>query len=473
MEYTLIKTELAGLYQDHLAMIDAINRNYLIYEGQHHWTTPDGLDYVPTKKITNLIQKLIDTKARFIFGKQLYFDFKPEVPDQKGSTVKQDEAAEKERLFERILQENKFHSKILKAYKDCLIGSKVAIKLWSHENEGLKIIFTPAQEFIAFYNEDDIDLLEKIIFVYNMNDETKPENQRIRKQTWSMAGGKCKLDEGIYSGKGALIEEVYKDHTTGLDFIPVIIIKNGGLTGATEGYSIIDGLWDNQDSYNKLTSDDIDALKFQMFGQDVVTDADENSLKSMKIAPKALIDLQTDITADGRQAKMERLESHFSYKDKFADTIGRIKNDLYDIADVPNVSLEQLQGLVQSGKSMKALYWGIIAATEEEWTEWGPALEQMVEFIFKEVEAYNLYKSKHIAQIETRLEIHHYYPIPEDELAAREADMNEVIAEVRSRKSYMKKWGEFEDPDAEIEQIQFEKQLLQDSYTQNLTQDME
>ncbi len=43
----------------------------------------------------------------------------------------------------------------------------------------------------------------------------------------------------------------------GLDFIPVVIITNGGLTEETEGISDVKELWDNQDAYNKLTSDDI------------------------------------------------------------------------------------------------------------------------------------------------------------------------------------------------------------------------
>src|SRR5699024_11652591 len=57
----------------------------------------------------------------------------------------------------------------------------------------------------------------------------------------------------------------YEDRDTGLDFIPVIVIANGGLTGDTDGISDVEQVWDNQDNYNKLTSDDIDALQFQMF----------------------------------------------------------------------------------------------------------------------------------------------------------------------------------------------------------------
>ncbi len=201
-----------------------------------------------------------------------------------------------------------------------------------------------------------------------------------------------------------------------------------------------------------------------MFGQDVITDAAESSIKNIRIAPGALIDLQTDPVAGERQAKVERLESRFTYAEKFADTINRIKNDMFDTLEVPNVGLEQLKGLMQSGKSMKALYWGLMAACEEDWAEWGPALKQMADYIFRMVDVYNLYGARSIARYETVLEIHHTYPIPEDEADEKRIDMEEVAAQLRSRKSYMDKWGNYEDVDSELEQIQLEQQALKDDF---------
>lgn len=354
----LLKTELQGLYGDQLQKVNEIIKWYKIYDGEQEWPTPDGLDYRPTKKITNLIKKLIDTRARFMFGREPYFDIRP---IEKGEEAKK-KAEQKEDLLYRILKENKFHSKLLKARKDCSIGGKVAIKLWARKHVGLKIIFSPAMEFFPQYNIDDVDQLEKVVFLYAMNDEEEPVNQRIKKQVWELINGKCILNEATYDGRGNIVSIEYENYDTGLDFIPVIIVTNGGLTGETEGISDVKRLWHNQDAYNRLTSDDIDALRFQMFGQDVFTDAAEESLKNIKIAPGAMIDLQTDLAqaSEGRQAKIERLESKFSYKDKFEDTVNRIKNDMYDTLDVPNVSLEQLKGLMQSGKSMKALYWGLL-----------------------------------------------------------------------------------------------------------------
>lgn len=471
----LLKAELQGVYGDQLQRVNRINNHYKIYSGDQGWETNADLDYIPTKKVTNLIKKVIDTRARFMFGKQPFFDIRPVKEDAKGSTTNQDLAQQKEELLNQILTENKFHSKLLKARKDCSIGGKIAIKLWGHKDVGLKIIFSPAQEFFPQFNLDDVDQLEKIVFLYALNNEEKPENQRIKKQVWEMVGKQCILNESTHDGKGVLVSTEYEDYNTSLDFIPVIIIQNGGLTGETEGLSDVAQLWDNQDNYNKLTSDDIDALKFQMFGQDVVTDADEDSLSNIKISPGAMIDLQTELAqaSAGRQATMERLESGFSYKDKFTDTVDRLKNDMYNTLDVPNVSLEQLRGLMTSGKSMETLYWGLKAACLEDATEWIPALQQMVEFIFRMVDVYNLYGERQIAKYETTLDIELVFPIDKDEETEKGIDMQEVVAEVRSKKSYIKKWNISEDAESELEQIQLEKQLLQDSYTRDLIDDVE
>ncbi len=64
-----------------------------------------------------------------------------------------------------------------------------------HKDHGLKIIFSPAMEFFPQYNLDDVDQLEKVVFLYALNNEESPENQRIKKQVWEMVGNQCILNE--------------------------------------------------------------------------------------------------------------------------------------------------------------------------------------------------------------------------------------------------------------------------------------
>ena len=141
---------------------------------------------------------------------------------------------------------------------------------------------------------------------------------------------------------------------------------------------------------------------------------------------------------------------------------------MYDTLSVPNVGLEQLKGLMQSGKSMRALYWQLMAACDEDWIEWDTALMQMADYIFRMIDVYNIHGNREIAKYETTLEIIRTYPITDDESEQKRIDMEEVIAEVRSRESYIDKWSNVESVQVEIEQIIKEKQLFQDAYTQDL-----
>lgn len=436
-----------------------ITEYYKKYNGEQDWSAQAG-DYTPTKKITNFIKHLIDKRARFMFGKEPFFNYK----DPKQSKV-----------LTKILSDNKFHSKLLKAKKDCSIGGKIAIKLWASTDIGLKIVFVGAQNFFVRYNADDASMIEKIVFVYPIPSED-PEKPDWRKQSWELVNGTCILNETNYTNDGNIKDAPWKDHNTQLDFIPAVVITNGGLTGEVEGLSDVEGLWPNADAYNKLTSDDIDALKFQMFGQNVATDASEESIASMIISPGALIDLQTDVgqANAGRQAKLARVESGFSYKDKFEDTIDRIKNDMYDTMSVPNVGTEQLKGVLTSGKAMKSLYWDLMSACDEDWTEWGPGLEQMAEYIWRMVSVYNLYESKAVADTEDKeLTLERYYPIQEDEDEQKKIDLEEVRAHVRSRTSYIQKWQDVEEIETELTLIETEKQRFDvDNFTQELMEDV-
>lgn len=139
------------------------------------------------------------------------------------------------------------------------------------------------------------------------------------------------------------------------------------------GKSDVERLWDNQDDYNRLKSDDRDALKFNMFPQRVFRDANQETMDRVKIVPGAIIDAQTDPSSD-HQVDAKILEAQFSYNERIENALNRDKNDMYSLLSVPNVSLEQLKGFAASGKAMKALYWELTTRCEEKWNEWDAAL---------------------------------------------------------------------------------------------------
>lgn len=427
----VILNELGGLYgQKVLSDMGEILRYYDFYDGRgQHWRMPDGLDYRPTQFITNLTKKLIKRESRFMFGRT------PELSLRNCDGRRLDEM---QMILNDVLEKNSFSDRLLKGARDCFIGKRVALKL-NFDEDGLGISFRPSTEFVFTPFDEDADKLKKIIFFYQTVDEADKKNQRIWRQKYEMENGRCMVTEGVYDGFGSLLEGGEK-LDTGLSFIPCRVIINDGLTGDLCGESDVAEIMANQMYYNRLKSDDIDALKFNMFPQRVAVDADGKCLESIKFAPGALIDLMTEpaIGDGGEQARLELLESKFSYDARFEHTLNRIKEDMHELLGVPNLSLEQLQGLVQSGKSMKALYWELIERCEERWTIWEPALKWMVRTIFAML---SVYEPCAIDVPDNYfIGCEHLYPIIEDEEEERRLDLSEFSAGVRSAESYKRKW---------------------------------
>ena len=360
-----------------------------------------------------------------------------------------------QRILNDVLEKSRFKGKLIQAAKDCFIGKRVAIKISGGFGREPRITFRPSFEFVYSTADDDCDRLDKIIFFYQVNNEAERGRQRIWKQKYFLDNSRCILNEGIYDGFGRLLEGG-QDIDTGLDFIPCYVIVNGGLTGDLMGESDVAELIDLQNAYNHLISDDADALKFNMFPQTVATDAKAESLEYLRLSPGALVDLQTDpaVMCDGqsRQAKLEKLESGFGYSDRFEAAVNRTKNDMYDLMSIPNVSLEQLKGLMQSGKSMKALYWELISRCEEKWASWEPALQWMAYAVLK-MEA--IYMQADIPDA-YYAEIEHLYPILEDDFTEMANDRQEVAAGLRSRTNYIQKWGVAPDAQAELDRVKAE-----------------
>ena len=96
------------------------------------------------------------------------------------------------------------------------------------------------------------------------------------------------------------------------------------------GKSDVEHLWDNQDDYNRLKSDDRDALKFNMFPQRVFRDANQKTMDRGKIAPGAIIDAQTGPSSD-HQVDAKILEAQFSYNERIENALNRDKNDMYSL----------------------------------------------------------------------------------------------------------------------------------------------
>lgn len=459
----IIKSELEGLYGSEVIKehSDIINL-YDIYEGPGQDWVVDEEDYIPTKKKVNYIKKLIKEEARFLFGKAPTFSIS--VDDD---TLK-DQAEEINKYIRKLLKKNLFEDKLIKAARDCFIGKRVAIKLHADTiTKTIRIMFVPSLEFVYEPFDDRVDELRKIIFFYQLNQAETKNEQRIWKQKYEMVKDKCILNEGIYNGYGTPIKTISEDVDLKLTGIPAYVILNDGLSGDLKGESDVEELHDNAIAYNKLSSEDIDALRKGMNRIIYGTDVDPDASKHFKLKPGAFWDVATDQTAtDGKQAQIGTVETDFGYDTRIENSLNRIKTDMHEILNIPLINNQDLKGMMTSGKSMKALYWQLIARCEEKMKAWRPALEWMIKATLEMNEVYNITKLPVLEEYEVVVE--NQYPLQEDEDTEKSIDMQQVSSQTMSRKTYIKKWANATDEiaDEELKQIQLEKQLLEDSFNQ-------
>ncbi len=458
----IIMTELGGLYGNEVIKeMNEIIKLYDIYEGTGQDWIVDEKDYTPTKKKTNYIKKLIKEEARFLFGKTPIFTV--QVEDDKY----QEQVEEINKYINKLLKENLFEDKLVKGARDCFIGKRVAIKLHADTiTKTIRVMFVPSLEFVYEPFEDRVDELKKIIFFHQINQEQDKSKQIIWKQKYEMVDGKCILNEGFYNGNGDLLETLAVNVDLKLSGIPAYVILNDGLSGDLQGESDVEEILENGIEYNKLASEDLDALKKGMNRIIYGTDVDPEASKHFKLKPGAYWDVSTDIASDGKQAQIGTIDTDFNYDTRMENTLNRIKSDMHEVLNIPMINNSDLQGMMTSGKSMKALYWQLITRCEEKMMSWRPALEWMIKAILEMNEVYAITTLPKLENFDVVVE--NQYPLQENEDEEMTLDLQKVNAQTMSRKSFIKKWTNVADDIAEeeLKQIQLEKQMLEDSYSQ-------
>ena len=456
----IITTELGGLYGNEVIKeMNEIIKLYNIYEGQGQDWTVEEEDYIPTKKKTNYIKKLIKEEARFLFGKTPVFTV--QVEDDKH----QQQAEEINNYINNLLKNNLFEDKLVKGARDAFIGKRVAIKLHADTiTKTIRVMFVPSLEFVYEPFEDRVDELKKIIFFHQMNQEQDKSKQVIWKQKYEMVDGKCILNEGFYNGNGDLLEALSTNVDLKLSGIPAYVILNDGLSGDLKGESDVEEILENGIAYNKLASEDLDTLKKGMNRIVYGTDIDPKASEKFKLKPGAFWDVATDIASDGKQAQIGTIDTDFGYDARIENALNRIKSDMHEVLNIPMINNSDLKGIMTSGKSMKALYWQLITRCEEKMKSWKPALEWMIRAILEINEVYNITALPKLENFDVVVE--NQYPLQENEDEEMILDLQKVNAQTMSRKSFIKKWANVVDEiaDEELKQIQLEKQMLEDSY---------
>lgn len=472
---SLIQGELEGLYGTNvLADMYETIQLYNVYEHGASYTQDKNLDYTPADLRYKTTRSLLDKEVRFLFSKSPDFYVDVDLGDNKEEReAAKDASTVYQTLIDNVLEENNFNDALLKSAKDCFIGKRVALMFNINEESGIQVSFLPSLEFVYDVDPNNANILTKIVAFYGLNNEKAKIDQRIYKKKYWMQNGLCYYSENVYDGMGQLIEEIQPDTQTRFTFIPAWVIVNDGLTGDLIGVSEIAQLQDYESWYSRLAASDMDAERKGMNPIRYTIDASPESTKDLSISAGAFWDLSTDQNqATERTAQVGVLDSPMSYSGALGVTLDRIKNTMYEQCAVPNVSPEALKGVVSSGKTLKAIYWDLIVRCDEKMLAWRPALQFLGRCIVEGVRLYpkagQFYINEALPDVGYTIRVDNQYSLPEDEQEEKQTDLAEVTAQTMSRKSYMKKWRNLTDDEAEEElrQIALERQILEDAFTE-------
>ena len=463
--YGVLDNDVSGtLRNDFFNELGRIKRYYQIYEkGMEFAVEGTNGDYIPStlhfKKAANLVNK----EARFMFSTPLDFYVNKdqnETEEQKNNnTILND-------FLAKVLKSNFFDKNILKAAKDCFIGKRVACVLNFNEESGISIDFLNALEF--YYEMLGTDVLTKLVAFFVDVEASNNTEKRIRKKTyWMEDDGYCWVEEKVYNGAGIELDVVTEAKPTKFQYIPAIVILNDGLTNDIKGESEIENLAYYEQYYSKMSNHDFDAERKSMNPIRYTINASSESTENLSSSPGAFWDIQSDENGvEAKSASVGQLESNMSYSAALKTTLDRIDSEMHAQASVPNVDAEKLQGVITSGKSLKALYWDLVVRCDEKMQTWGAAAQFIAECIFDGATLYpnvvKYYSNEELPIVEVDISVENNYALPEDEQEEKQTDLAEVTAQTMSRSSYMKKWRKLTDKEvqAELQQIALEQEML-------------
>lgn len=468
--YALINAECEGATKDILAELTEICDYYKIYkQGASFAVEGTNGDYVPAQLKYKMSASLVNKEARFLFAEPPDITIEPKGDIGKTTEDIKEALTVLNDLVKTILDVNKFEDALIKAAKDCFVGKRVAALVNFNEEDGVTITFLPSTQFIYDTKIGNSNIVTKFVCFIIVKDSITLSEKRIFKKKFELENDVVYLEEALYDGAGKEIEVITERQETLMKTIPVSIFVNDGLTGEQTGESEIEMLKDYESWYSKLSNADIDAERKSMNPTKYTVDMESNSTKNLSTAAGSLWDLGSDQNLEKPSPQVGILEPGMNYSDALKTSLDRIQTIGHNQVDMPNITLESMQGTLTSGKSLKAIYWPLIVRCKEKMKMWGPQLRQMVDIIIQGSMVYpnciTGYTNSEIVAVDYEIKVEQNTPLPEDEHEEKNMDLSEVDSQVMSKKSYMKKWRGLTDDEVqeELKQIALERQILEDS----------
>lgn len=470
--YALLNREVKDGTKDLLDELTQICQYYKIYKRGADFTVEGSNgDYVPATLRYKVAASLVDKEARFLFAESPDVNVAPKGDVGKISQEAKDALVVLNDLVRTILSKNKFEESLVKAARDCFIGKRVVGLVNFNEEDGVTVSFLPSTQFVYETKVGNPNILTKLVCFIVVRDSISQAQKHIFRKRYVLEDdGMVYIEETMFDGAGRELEVLTEYQATKLDFIPAAVFINDGLTGEEKGESEIESLKHYEQWYSKLANADIDSERKSMNPTKFLVDMAANSTKGLSTAAGALWDLGSDQNLDKPAPQVGILEPQMNYSSALDTSLNRIQSMGYSQLDIPNVSNEALQGVITSGKALKAIYWPLIVRCKEKMKMWGPQLTSLVDTIIKGAMLYpncvGRYTNSPIVPVDYEIEVVQNIPLPEDEAEEKTLDLAEVEAKTMSRKAYMKKWRSLSDyeVDEELRQIALERQLIDDSF---------
>lgn len=475
--FNIIKEELTSNVTDYQAELREIATYYKTYnKGATFNTEGSGGDYIASQVAFKKAAQLINKEARFMFAASPDININYDGNMDSASDEVKDTLDVYRRLIKNVLKKNMFYKTLVQAARDCFIGKRIAIQLNFNEDTGITISFFDAFSFVYETNPDNKEQLIKLVTYTVIQDSSKQSDKRIFKKKYELQDGVVYFEDKLFDGAGKELEVINERQETLLEEIPGVVIINDGLLADLDGESDIANIEQYEALYSKLSNADVDAERKGMNQIRYTIDMDSKSTENLSAGPGAYWDLQTNQDIDNAAPGIGTLSTNLDYSNSLQVTLDRIRSTMFDQMEIPDITPENLAGVITSGKGLKAIYWPLTVRCDEKMMSWKPKIEYLIESIINGSLAYPNCAKEYIGDnilqpIAYDIEVVRNSPLLDDESEEKQVDMAQINYNVMSRKSYMKKWFNMTDNeiDSELKQIALEREMLENSYSNPLS----
>ena len=369
--------------------LQAQYRNYLYYDGYQHKGAsdelvraedvprPPGLDYDPTRFVSNYARLLVSKKAKWQMSGAHGIDAKARRLGAEDSPAQQAEyrrAEALEAIITQLRRENNAKARLIQAARDRLIAGRVAVKiLFNPTNGRLKWVWHPDTETFPIYSEDDF---EDLIACHFVRERTIDGETFYQKQTFEMIDGECWLSEGLYNAELKRVKVITEKASMGLPFLPVVLVPIEDLAGEPAMSKEFDDIKALSAILNQMNEDAIDSLKFEMFGVMALINAAPGTADKLEIAAGALVAING---SGDSQPDLKKVEGGFRWNEAHKAVIERTKATMYELTSLPQSAIGDLNFGGMNNDAMRIVFHDIIQDTEEHWLTWGPRLTELHE----------------------------------------------------------------------------------------------